>query len=262
MKIPVKISFESNCESILCDDFILVCGGQDKTLFCYIASTYEIGMKSSPFTCERRGDLNSPRVDHSLVKTQGLVFCIGGYSGNYMKSVEYYNKGKWENAPELPLNAGNISSVYMQANGTIYAFGGRNGSGSIGDIQTLKLDNGLLDPKSEWDVLEVSLPKNCNFFAAASYNDKILIFGGGLKFSGLWFDVQKQDFIKEELKLPEEPCRLKRNCCLSLGKGIYAITYQTCKMLCFVDDEWEVLTSKEWTGEQLSIDSQTTIASS
>lgn len=264
-RMQVKQSFDLNCESLAYNNFILVCGGQNKEQNCYINSTYEIDYTLGSCSIVSKGDLIRGRVDHCLVKAEDFIFCAGGYSGSFLNSVEVYAGGNWKQAKPICVQCGNISGIFMQSLRIIYLFGGRNIKSYLEVIQFFKLDSvdphyeGSVFPQDDWDILEVFLPNRCTYVTAVEYNEKILIMGGGLKDSCLQFDPLQKNFENEELKLPADPVRFKRNASFSLDKGIFAIAYQSYKMFCYCDNNWEILTSEEWAGEKIVGDTSTTI---
>ena len=141
--------------------------------------------------------LNEIKSSVSLLSTPKILFCLGGWRNQVLKSCEILinGKNKWELTCSLNDSNFEITSAYINK-GYIYAFGGSSRS----LVERLKLMKGsfLLFDDPKWERLDISntfkRAYGCTFMIS---NSAFLMFGGSYKDKSISiFDHESKEIIK------------------------------------------------------------------
>ena len=221
----------------------------------YFATTKETDIMATPIKFEVKDPMSKPKISHSLVKAEDIIYCIGGFNNEYLADVEYYVNGKWTSTSPLPENVGSPAATYMKDIQRLYVFGGKKTNGYSDGIQYFQLENGL--PNAYWELLEIELDtKIFGYSIAVPYHDSILILGG-VKQNNICFvfDVKSNELReKEDLVLPANPERFKRNSGVGINGRAYMLTQKTLDLYCLIEEKWNVISSSDWSGDKIVFD--------
>ena len=183
--LKLKDLMPSEPQGIELGEDIYLIGGRGYDLHTYYSSTYEISTQTGEI--KKRGRMNVGRADHALGVINGLIYCAGGFNGEFLDACEVYNPkySIWTKIANLNSPKSNLSlcpfASTSAGTGTplcsLYAFGGFNGS-SLSHIEHYILGR----PGGElWKLLQIKSNTWGEVSRAGSFqldDHTILIFGG------------------------------------------------------------------------------------
>jgi len=162
--------FDHGTESIAFGGHVFTMGGDGPS-----SDVFKIDIESMHRT--RRQSMLTPKWAHTLCKSLGYIYSIGGYDSNkFLKDSQKYlvKSNKWIMLP--PLQTERIQSASFSFNDTeIYSIGGKNKLASLNSTEKLCISNPI-----RWEYVKFKIPfkiTDCIHGIQISY-DEVLLFGG------------------------------------------------------------------------------------
>jgi N-acetylneuraminic acid mutarotase len=110
-----------------------------------------------------------------------ILYVVGGYSNNYLTTLEAYNTVTHEWSTKAPMSTARLGPGLVAVNGILYAFGGYSPNGNGGAVATIEAYDPNDGPLGTWTTETTSMATARYFLGGAAINGILYAAGG---FSG------------------------------------------------------------------------------